>query len=103
VSGDEIFAAHRPFPVQVCPRPVARWSTGLVTRVAGLAARLVAVDPEPDTPPTLSGTVVAQQPRPGERIPAGDTVTIWIEGDDGGGGGKPQPDTPSPLDPAGVK
>lgn len=69
-----------------------------------MAARLVAVDPEPDTPPTLSGTVVAQQPRPGERIPAGDTVTIWIEGDGGGGGGgTPQPDTPSPLDPAGVK
>lgn len=67
-----------------------------------MAARLVAVDPEPDTPPTLSGMVVAQQPRPGERIPAGDTITIWIEGD-GGGGGSPQPDTPSPLDPAGVK
>jgi beta-lactam-binding protein with PASTA domain len=70
-----------------------------------MAARIVAVDPDPDSPPTLSGTVVAQQPEAGERIPAGDTVTIWIEGADGGGGGggSSQPDSPLPKDPAGIK
>lgn len=70
-----------------------------------MAARVVAVDPEPDTPPTLSGTVVAQQPEPGARIPAGDPVTIWPDNADGGGGGggMPQPDSPLPKDPAGVK
>lgn len=71
-----------------------------------MAARVVAVDPDPDTPPTLSGKVVAQQPEPGDRIPAGDAVTVWIEDSDGGGGGGggvPQPDSPLPKDPAGVK
>jgi beta-lactam-binding protein with PASTA domain len=71
-----------------------------------MEARVVAVDPEPDTPPTLSGTVVAQRPEPGERIPAGDAVTVWIEdqgGGGGGGGGLQLPDSPPPKDPAGVK
>ncbi len=70
-----------------------------------IAARVVAVDPDPDSPPTLSGTVVAQQPEAGDRIPAGDPVTIWIDNADGGGGGggSAQPDSPLPKDPAGVK
>lgn len=73
-----------------------------------MAARIIAVaaDSEPDTPPTLVGTVVAQQPDPGTRIPAGDAVTIWTDnagGGDGGGGGAWLPDTPRPVDPAGVK
>ena len=72
-----------------------------------LAARLVAVDPDPDTPPTLSGVVARQDPTPGTRVPAGEAVTVWIDSgpDDGGGGGggTPQPEPPKPVAPAGVK
>lgn len=74
-----------------------------------LAARVVAVDPDPDTPPTLSGVVARQDPTPGTRVPAGEAVTVWIDsgpGDDGGGGGgggTPQPEPPKPVAPAGVK
>lgn len=72
-----------------------------------MSARVVAVDPDPDTPPTVSGTVVAQRPEPGVRVPAGEAVTIWVETDGGGGGGggggnmpRVQPD--KPLDGAGA-
>ena len=68
-----------------------------------MAARLVAVDPDPDTPPTVSGTVTAQQPEAGSRVPAGDPVTIWVEPDRGGGGGNmPRVEPDKPLDGAGA-
>ena len=67
--------------------------------------RVVAIDPDPDTPPTVEGTVTAQQPEAGTRVPAGEAVTIWVEPDSGGGGGggnmpRVQPD--KPLDGAGA-
>lgn len=72
-----------------------------------MAARVVAIDPDPDTPPTVEGTVTAQQPEAGTRVPAGEAVTIWVEPDSGGGGGggggnmpRVQPD--KPLDGAGA-
>ena len=71
-----------------------------------ISARLVAVDPDPDTPPTIEGTVTAQQPAAGSRVPAGDPVTIWVEPDgpdDGGGGGNmPRVEPDKPLDGAGA-
>ncbi|MDQ3154110.1 MAG: PASTA domain-containing protein [Actinomycetota bacterium] len=72
-----------------------------------LAARLVAVDPDPDTPPTTSGVVARQHPAAGTRVPAGEAITIWIDpgpgDDDEGGGGLPRPHAPEPVGPAGVK
>ena len=68
-----------------------------------LAARVVAVDPDPDTPPTVAGTVTAQQPVAGTAVPAGDPVTIWVEPDgDGGGGNMPRVEPDLPLDGAGA-
>lgn len=69
-----------------------------------IAARLVAVDPDPDTPPTVEGTVVAQQPEAGTRVPAGEAVTVWIEdgGRGGGGGNMPRVEPDKPLDGAGA-
>jgi beta-lactam-binding protein with PASTA domain len=72
-----------------------------------MAARVVAVDPDPDTPPTVEGTVTAQQPSPGTRVPAGEAVTIWVEPDSGGGGGGgggnvPRIEPDKPLDGAGA-
>ncbi|TDQ60777.1 PASTA domain-containing protein [Actinomycetospora succinea] len=71
-----------------------------------MAARVVAVDPDPDTPPTVEGTVTAQQPEPGTRVPAGEAVTIWVEPDSGGGGGgggnMPRIEPDKPLDGAGA-
>jgi PASTA domain len=76
-----------------------------------IAARVVTVSDDPDMPPRLTGTVVAQKPRAGTQVHPGDTVTIWVEdggGDDGGGGGgggggSPLPDSPLPLTPSGTK
>jgi beta-lactam-binding protein with PASTA domain len=69
-----------------------------------ISARVVAVDPDPDTPPTVSGTVTAQQPLAGNRVPAGDPVTIWVEpDDDGGGGNMPRMAPDLPLDGAGAR
>lgn len=69
-----------------------------------ITARVVAVDPDPDTPPTVSGTVTAQQPLAGHRVPAGDPVTIWVEpDDDDGGGNMPRLAPDQPLDGAGAK
>ena len=62
-----------------------------------MAARVVAIDPDPDTPPTVEGTVTAQQPEAGTRVPAGEAVTIWVEPDSGGGRGRRQ----HAADPAG--
>lgn len=67
-----------------------------------ISARVVAVDPDPDTPPTVSGTVTAQQPLAGVRVPAGDPVTIWVEPDDDGGGNMPRLAPDQPLDGAGA-
>lgn len=68
-----------------------------------ITARVVAVDPDPDTPPTVSGTVTDQEPKAGFRVPAGDPVTIWVEpDDDGGGGNMPLVRPDEPLDGAGA-
>lgn len=68
-----------------------------------ITARLVAVDPDPDTPPTVEGNVVAQRPEPGSRVPAGEAVTIWVEPTGGGGGGNvPRVEPDKPLDGAGA-
>ena len=68
-----------------------------------ITARVVAVDPDPDTPPTVEGTVVAQRPDAGTRVPAGDPVTVWIESDGRGGGGNvPRVEPDKPLDGAGA-
>ena len=67
-----------------------------------MTARVVAVDPDPDTPPTVSGTVTAQQPVAGTRGPAGEAVTIWVEPDGGGGGNMPRVEPDKPLDGAGA-
>ena len=67
-----------------------------------IESRVVAVDPDPDTPPTVSGTVTAQQPLAGYQVPAGDAVTIWVEPDDDGGGNMPRLDPDQPLDGAGA-
>lgn len=67
-----------------------------------MAARVVAVDPDPDTPPTVEGTVTAQQPVAGSRVPAGDAVTIWVEPSGGGGGNMPRVQPDKPLDGAGA-
>jgi hypothetical protein len=79
-----------------------------------LVNRVATVTADPDAPPPLSGTVVAQHPIAGTQVLPGDTVTIWIDddddgngddgnGDDGGGGSAPTPTGPPPLDPAGTK
>lgn len=65
-------------------------------------ARVVAVDPDPDTPPTVAGTVTAQQPVAGTRVAPGEAVTIWVEPDDGGGGNMPRVEPDKPLDGAGA-
>jgi beta-lactam-binding protein with PASTA domain len=69
-----------------------------------MTARVVAVDPDPDTPATVEGTVTAQQPAAGTRVPAGEAVTIWVEPDNGGGGGgnMPRVEPDKPLDGAGA-
>jgi beta-lactam-binding protein with PASTA domain len=67
-----------------------------------MAARVVAVDPDPDTPATVEGTVTAQQPEAGTRVPAGEAVTIWVEPGGGGGGNMPRVEPDKPLDGAGA-
>jgi hypothetical protein len=77
-----------------------------------VAARVVTTTDDPDTPPRLTGTVVAQKPMAGTQVHPGDTVTIWVEdtgggdeggGGGGGGGGTPRPHPPKPLTPMGSK
>ncbi|GAA4855004.1 hypothetical protein GCM10023201_56360 [Actinomycetospora corticicola] len=68
-----------------------------------ISSRVVAVDPDPDTPPTVSGTVTDQEPKAGFQVPAGAPVTIWVEpDDDGGGGNMPRIEPDKPLDGAGA-
>jgi beta-lactam-binding protein with PASTA domain len=72
-----------------------------------LAARIVTVTEDPDTPPPQHGTVIAQRPTAGTQVLPGDPVMIWVDesDDDGGGGGgsAPRPVDPNPLEPAGTK
>ncbi|GEL17109.1 hypothetical protein PA7_09460 [Pseudonocardia asaccharolytica DSM 44247 = NBRC 16224] len=77
-----------------------------------LDAGVIAVNPDPDTPPARHGAVVAQRPTAGTQVNPGDPVTIWVDagpeqddtdGDDGGGGGGrwwrlgPRPRPPKPA------
>lgn len=55
---------------------------------------LVAVVPDPDAPAPLGGTVTDQSPEAGARVPAGSTVTLWVER--GGGSGVREPRRPRP-------
>ncbi|MGD9527543.1 PASTA domain-containing protein [Pseudonocardia sp.] len=70
-----------------------------------LDARVVTVSGDPDTPPPMSGVVVAQQPLGGTPVSPGDPITIWVEdtGGGGGGGGTSVPTEPVPVDPSGGK
>ena len=70
-------------------------------QAVALAARVVTVTEDPNTPPPLSGTVIAQRPTAGTQVLPGDTVTIWVK--DGGGGFGPKPLDPNPLQPARIK
>jgi hypothetical protein len=70
-------------------------------------ARLVAVGPDPDGPPLAElgwrtgAVVVHQDPGPGSRLPAGATVTIWL--DRGGGAGDREPRRPRPIPKSGIE
>jgi hypothetical protein len=85
-------------------REVRRRSTVRVPNVVGLQyddARdvlrdmaLVAVAPDPDAPPVFGGTVTDQSPEAGAKVPAGSTVTLWVER--GGGSGVREPRRPGP-------
>jgi hypothetical protein len=55
---------------------------------------LLAVDADPDAPPALGGAVIDQKPEPGVEVPAGSTVTLWVER--GGGSGVREPRRPGP-------
>jgi hypothetical protein len=60
---------------------------------------LVAVGPDPDGPPLGAtgwpdGVVTDQSPESGAKVPAGSTVTLWIER--GGGSGVREPRRPKP-------
>lgn len=87
-----------------------RRSTVRVPHVIGLAwddavrvlldARLVAVGHDPDGPPlplvaSPSGVVTDQSPESGAKVPAGSTVTLWIERGDGSAGVR-EPRRPKP-------
>jgi PASTA domain-containing protein len=61
---------------------------------------LVAVGPDPDGPPLTAtgwphGVVTDQSPESGAKVPAGSTVTLWI--DQGGGSGVREPRRPKPA------
>jgi PASTA domain len=60
---------------------------------------LVAVGPDPDLPPPTAGSwhdrvVTDQSPESGAMVPAGSTVTLWLER--GGGSGVREPRRPKP-------
>lgn len=65
-----------------------------------LDARVVTVNDDPDTPPPLAGTVVAQHPQAGTQVRPGDAIQILVEAD-GGDGGLGVAEGPGPLDTAG--
>lgn len=61
--------------------------------------RLVAIGPQPDGPPLAAigrpdARVTEQSPESGARVPAGSSVTLWLEG--GGGAGVREPRRPKP-------
>jgi hypothetical protein len=62
---------------------------------------LFAVAPDPDGPPLatlggLNGVVTDQSPESGAKVPAGSTVTLWLERGDGGSAGVREPRRPKP-------
>jgi beta-lactam-binding protein with PASTA domain len=72
-----------------------------------LDARLLAVDQDPLHKSSTPGTVTAQAPPAGCRMPVGQRILIWVDdpsdGGGGGGGGRPLPVDPEPLLAAGAK
>ncbi len=65
-----------------------------------LDKHLVAVGPDPDGPPLTAlgwpgGVVTDQSPESGAKVPAGSSVTLWIER--GGGSGVREPRRPKPV------
>lgn len=71
-------------------------------QAVALAARIVTVSEDPDTPPPLSGVVIDQHPTAGTQVLPGDPVTIWV-GKKGGGGSATRPLDPEPLQPTGTR
>lgn len=88
------------------PAPALVGLAAAEAHALALEARVVTVSGDPDTPPPMSGVVVAQAPLGGTPVRPGDAITIWVEdsgGGGGGGGGTPVPDEPLPVDPSGGK
>jgi len=87
---------------ELVPAPALVGLPVLDAHALALEARVVTVDGDPDTPPTTSGTVVAQAPLGGTPVRPGDAITIWVEDSGGGGGGGSHLlDRPPELDPTG--
>jgi DNA-binding Lrp family transcriptional regulator len=64
--------------------------------------RLVGVGPDPDGPPLGAlgwpdGVVTDQSPESGAKVPAGSTVTLWVERGGGSGVREPRRPKPEPL------
>lgn len=87
------------------PAPALVGLEVLEAHALALDARVVTMSGDPDTPPPISGVVVAQKPLGGTPVTPGDPIMIWVEesGGGGGGGGSPVPDGPVPVDPSGGK
>jgi beta-lactam-binding protein with PASTA domain len=69
-------------------------------------ARVVVVTADPDEPLPATGTVIAQTPSAGTRVPPAAPVAIAVEKGGGGGGGGGRRLTtppPGPRDPFGTK
>jgi PASTA domain len=71
-------------------------------RHAVQAAGLFAAGPDPDGPPLatlggLAGVVTDQSPESGAKVPPGSTITLWLEGGDGGSAGVREPRRPKPT------
>jgi hypothetical protein len=101
LTGDEIGGASR---------ELRRRSSVRVPRVLGMAwddavrtlleHRLVGAGPDPDGPPlphvaSASGVVTDQSPEAGAMVPAGSSVTLWVERG-GGSAGIREPRRPKP-------
>ncbi len=88
------------------PRPGQRPVQVTVPNLVGLhiavardfahRSQLVAVGPDPDLPAAVTGTVVRQDPLPGNTVPRWSTVLIWTSDRGPGDAGVREPRRPSP-------